>query len=158
MVTTLAALYNTRSARTATAYSDSSAIDAQNKASISAKAEADRIRAELVQTNSLISSTQGKIDSIPTDQTLSDNSQVLQGRLNAYLKDKRKYEDRLTVLQSIQDRPIDGSKVRRSDFYAFISGVLHINDPDKVEFFTGAIPSVFLEVITPIMLAVALFL
>jgi hypothetical protein len=158
MVTTLAALYNTRTARTGVGYANSKQMEQSMAMVNDARNEKVRIQNELLQVDGLISSTQAKIDSIGVDQTLSDTSQVLQGRLNRYLKDKKGYEDRLVVLQSILDRPVDSSKVSRSDFYSFIATIFHQNSPDKVEFLTGAIPSVFLEIVTPIMLGVALFL
>ena len=44
------------------------------------------------------SSTQAKIDAIPTSETLSPASQALVGRLNKYLKLKSDYESRLKIL------------------------------------------------------------
>lgn len=158
MITTLAALYNTRTSRTEVSYANQKANDDTNQKANDARIEALRINGELERTNALILSTQSKIDTIPAEATLSDISQTLQGRLNRYLKDKKSYEDRLVVLQSILSKPIDRSVVSRSDFYTFVAGIFHQNNPDKVEFLTGAIPAVFLEIVTPIMLGVALFL
>jgi hypothetical protein len=158
MVTTLAALYNTRTSRTEVSYANQKILTDNDKKANDARLETIRINGELERTNGLILSTQSKIDTIPTEDTLSDISQVLQGRLNRYLKDKKGYEDRLVVLQSILNKPVDSTIISRSDFYSFIAAIFHMDSSDKVEFFTGAIPSIFLEIVTPIMLGVALFL
>ena len=157
MITTLAALYNTRTVRTEVTYANKKTIGDIDKAANDARLEELRIKGELERINALILSTQSKIDTIPAEDTLSDIGQALQGRLNRYLKDKKTYEDRLVALQSVIAKPT-GVVASRDDFYSFIAGIFHQSDSDKVEFFTGAVPSVFLEIVTPIMLGVALFL
>jgi hypothetical protein len=74
------------------------------------------------------------------------------------LKLKSDYESRLKDLDAIISVPSNSAIPTRSDFYSFLSSVLGVVSPDTVEFFIGAIPSVFLELIAPIMIGVALFL
>jgi len=157
MITTLAALYNTKTERTKIEYAQENQNQSLSSLVMDARREKDRLQAEIIQTNGLISSTQEKIDSIKTEDTLSDTSQVLVSRLNKYLKQKDKYESRLAELDSIISKSSGEIKPQRQDFYSFLSGILK-TDNTNIEFWVGAIPAVFLEIISPVMLGLALFL
>jgi hypothetical protein len=156
MVTTTAALYNTRTVRTEAQYADTRNAEDHARLVSDARLEKVRIEKELLAVSGLVASTQGKIDQIPVAETLAPDSQTLVGRLNRYLSLKSGYEKRLAELDSIISRKID-AKVGRADFYSFLAGVFK-GDSANIEFLTGAIPSVFIEVIAPIMMGVALFL
>ena len=156
MTTTLAAMYNTRTDRTGGDYEQRAIGDEAARQSLEARGEKGRLEAEIVQLNVLINSTQAKIDAIPGDETLSETSQALVGRLNRYLKSKGEYESRISGLDRILLEP---RRVvpRRADFYSFLGGVLHV-DPGTVEFYCGVVPAVFLELTAPLMAMAAIFL
>jgi hypothetical protein len=157
MATTIAALYNTRTVRTGAQYElfqQSKNMDAQ---AAEAREEKKSLEASLRQINSFIADTQPKVAAISADDTLTPVSQTLIGRLERYLAQKRQYEGKVAeldkiILSSIQEKP-----TIRMDFYGFLADIFHSN-PDSIEFTTGAIPSIFLELVAPLMMGVALFL
>jgi hypothetical protein len=158
MVTTVSALYEGRSMKNQKEYENAriQESDAGHK-----KALEDALagyRAELSGANSLVSATQAKVDEIPSGETLSEPSQALVGRLNRYLADRRKIQGKI---DDVQDKLLAEDKVAagvsRADFYTFISRLLG-SAPEAVEFWTGALPAVFLDMVGPVMVAVVLFL
>lgn len=156
MVTTTAALYNTRTLRTEAQYATEKAVAEHARVVSDARSEKARIEKELLAVAGMVDSTQGKIDQIPVESTLDPSSQALVGRLNRYLALKKGYEIRLDALNAvISDKTL--AIGGRADFYSFLAGVFN-GDSANIEFLTQAVPAVFIEIIAPIMMGVALFL
>jgi hypothetical protein len=119
--------------------------------------EVRRIDKELDRLNREIDSTQGKIDAIPTEETLKADSQALMRRLNAAKREKGNYETgRKEAVGKIEK--IQGSGlVARKDMGSFLGGITGASR-DEVEFGLSCAPAILLDIVAPILSAVALFL
>lgn len=156
MLSTIAGIYN----------ANSEAINLKSTALISSQTDEDaryevaRIDAELVRLNAEIDATQAKVDSIAVSDTLKGDSQALMRRLNAAKKSKQDYETkRATAQGAIEAARATGytAETVREDFNSFM-GRIFKTDSGKIEFGMAAAPAVLLDVVAPILAAVALFL
>jgi len=159
MATTVAALYNSRSWNIED--DTLAAADATRATATLKEREADRKRIveQIASQEKLIASTQAKIDALTAEETVGTVSQTLQRRLNGYIADRKAYEAQLATNDEAIRVAREKSKnvSERNDIYSFLGGIFGI-PPTQAEFFTVSIPAVFLEVVAPVMIAVALFL
>jgi predicted nucleic acid-binding Zn-ribbon protein len=119
-----------------------------------------RIDTEIARLNKEIDSTQEKVDGIATEDTQRGDSQALMRRLNNAKREKQTYEkerkainDRLAEIRKAGHT----SEVVREDFNTFL-GRQFKTEPGRVEFGMAAAPAILLDVVAPILSAVALFL
>lgn len=156
MVTTMAAIYNghTWSA------SKIEEVSASEEAIQDAKSERDRIISDIEMDKSSISDTQAKIAQLDARETISGGAQILQRRLEKFqdklANDSRRLSETQVRLDASRGEQAKNSGAGR-DFYTFISSVIG-GKPSSVEFFASIIPAVFLELVAPIMVAVAFFI
>lgn len=156
MLSTISGIYNANSANIAK--TTSVIISATDYAD--ARAELVRIDEEISRINKEIDSTQTKVDLIPVEDTLKGDSQALMRRLNNAKKSKQDYEAQRSAAQDrIEDARASGNTTEtvRVGFNAFLAGRLKVS-PDAVEFGMAAAPAVLIDVVAPILSAVALFL
>jgi len=156
MLSTIAGIYN----------ANSEAINRKSTALISSQTDEDarqevaRIDSELSRLNAEIDATQAKVDSIAVSDTLKGDSQALMRRLNAAKKSKQDYETkRSTAKGVIEAARASGytAETVREDFNGFM-GRIFKTDSGKIEFGMAAAPALLLDVVAPILSAVALFL
>lgn len=156
MLSTIAGIYN----------ANSESINRRSAAIVSAQADADaraelkRIDDELARLNKEIDSTQEKVDSISVEDTLKGDSQALMRRLNSAKKSKQDYEAKRATAQGIIEAARatgNTSATVREDFNAFLGRRFRI-EGGSVEFGMAAAPALLLDVVAPILSAVALFL
>jgi Skp family chaperone for outer membrane proteins len=156
MLSTIAGIYN----------ANSDAINRKSSALISSQIDEDarqevrRIDAELSRLNAEIDATQAKVDTISVSDTLKGDSQALMRRLNNAKRSKQDYEAQRakasTVIEAARATGNTAETVRE-DFNAFLGRQLRM-DPGRVEFGMAAAPALLLDVVAPILSAVALFL
>lgn len=156
MLSTIAGIYN----------ANSESINRRSAAIVSAQSDTDaraelaRISEELSRLNREIDSTQAKVDAIPTEDTLKPDSQALMRRLNNAKRGKQDYETQYKEAQKrIEAARATGSTAAtvREDFNVFLGRQFKI-DAGTVEFGMAAAPALLLDVVAPILSAVALFL
>jgi Skp family chaperone for outer membrane proteins len=156
MLSTIAGIYN----------ANSDAINRKSSALISSQSDEDarqevrRIDAELSRLNAEIDATQAKVDTISVSDTLKGDSQALMRRLNNAKRSKQDYEtQRAKAVAVIEAARATGNTAEtvREDFNAFLGRQLRM-DPGRVEFGMAAAPALLLDVVAPILSAVALFL
>jgi Skp family chaperone for outer membrane proteins len=156
MLSTIAGIYN----------ANSDAINRKSSALISSQSDEDarqevrRIDAELSRLNAEIDATQAKVDTISVSDTLKGDSQALMRRLNNAKRSKQDYEaQRAKAVETIEAARVTGNTAEtvREDFNAFLGRQLGM-DPGRVEFGMAAAPALLLDVVAPILSAVALFL
>jgi Skp family chaperone for outer membrane proteins len=156
MLSTIAGIYN----------ANSDAINRKSSALISSQSDEDarqevrRIDAELSRINAEIDATQAKVDTISVSDTLKGDSQALMRRLNNAKRSKQDYEaQRAKASAVIEAARATGNTAEtvREDFNAFLGRQLRM-DPGRVEFGMAAAPALLLDVVAPILSAVALFL
>lgn len=156
MLSTIAGIYN----------ANSESINRRSAAIVSAQSDTDaraelaRISEELSRLNREIDSTQAKVDAIPTEDTLKPDSQALMRRLNNAKRGKQDYETQYKEAQKrIEAARATGSTAAtvREDFNVFLGRQFKI-DAGAVEFGMAAAPALLLDVVAPILSAVALFL
>lgn len=159
MVTTVAALYNSRSWNLDVQQISSS--EASRSAATLKERTADRTRliASIATQEALIASTQGKIDAVALEDTAKTDSQILIKRLNGYLAAKTSYERELQAVNAdiIAARGNAKQTDQRKDIYVFLGEKMKM-DPTLAEFYTVMLPAVFLEVVAPVMVAIVMFL
>lgn len=156
MLSTIAGIYSANSANIAKA--SSVIISATDYAD--ARAELDLIDEEIRRLNKEIDSTQAKVDAIAVEDTLKGDSQALMRRLNNAKKSKQDYEAKRSEAQGrIKEARASGNTTEtvRVGFNAFLAGRLGVS-PDAVEFGMSAAPAILIDVVAPILSAVALFL
>jgi len=156
MLSTIAGIYNANS----DAINRKSVAIVSAQSDIDARAELKRIDAELERLNKEIDSTQIKVDSISVSDTLQGDSQALMRRLNNAKRSKQDYEaQRKTANVAIESARATGNTrgTVREDFNAFL-GRQFETDPGRVEFIMAASPALLLDIVAPILSAVALFL
>jgi Skp family chaperone for outer membrane proteins len=156
MLSTIAGIYN----------ANSDAINRKSSALISSQSDEDarqevrRIDAELSRLNAEIDATQAKVDTISVSDTLKGDSQALMRRLNNAKRSKQDYEAQRakasTVIEAARATGNTAETVRE-DFNAFLGRQLGM-DSGRVEFGMAAAPALLLDVVAPILSAVALFL
>jgi len=157
MMSTIAGLYNARTQAVKT----ESVVNAENDTNLrlleSAKVERIRLEKEIDRLNREIDANLAKSSSpFSTKQQVNTADYYVQkGK-----KDRVDYEAKLSKI-SIELSRLDSivivTKVDRQDFYSFIAGLFGWN-ADALEFSFAAFPSLFLDIIAPVMLGVALFL
>ena len=159
MVTTTAALYNTHSWRIQNVSTEARLSQVAQSSLDGYLSEQKRLTGEIAIQDQLILQTQEKIATLSASDTLGDTSQVLQGRILGYQRVRQSYEGSLARINAEIDKARTDASVapERQDFYGFI-GRIFKGDPAMVEFMTASIPAVFLEIVAPVMVAVALFL
>ena len=156
MLSTIAGIYN----------ANSEAINRKSVALVSAqddkdaRAELVRIDSEIERLNAEIDSTQAKVDGIAVANTLKGDSQALMRRLNNAKKSKQDYEAKRSAAQTRIDAARasgNTSATVREDFNAFLGRRFNV-EPGAVEFVMAAAPALLLDIVAPILSAVALFL
>lgn len=156
MVSTITRVYNVNSEN----INKKAAAITSAQSDADARAELVRIDAEINRLNKEIDSTQLKVDAIAVEDTLKGDSQALMRRLNSAKKDKVAYEGRRAEAQKRIDqaRALGYTAATvREDFNAFLGRQLG-TDPGKVEFAIASAPAILIDVVAPILSAVALFL
>lgn len=156
MLSTVAGIYN---ANTSLLSKNTVAIVASN-AYLEYKEERDRLRIEIDRLNKEIDSTQSKIDSIGAEDTTGMQSQTLMGRLNRAKSQKQGYEkDYAEISKKIEGIRETGNTAEtvRADFSSFVGKVLGM-DAGRVEFAMASAPALLIDIVVPILMAVALFL
>jgi hypothetical protein len=156
MLSTVAGIYN---ANSASINRQAESIIESNEYAL-AREEVGRIDTEIARLNKEIDSTQEKVDGIATEDTQRGDSQALMRRLNNAKREKQTYEkerkainDRLAEIRKAGHT----SEVVREDFNTFL-GRQFKTEPGRVEFGMAAAPAILLDVVAPILSAVALFL
>jgi len=157
MMSTVAGLYNARSESVKT----ETVVNADNDKNIrlldDAKAESARLTKEIERLNREIDLNLAKSANplMSKAQINTADYYVQKGK-----KDRADYESKLAISNKEVARLNDVTiitKVDREDFYTFIALLFGFNS-EVVEFLFAAFPSIFLDIIAPVMLGVALFL
>lgn len=156
MLSTIAGIYN---ANSESINAKAERIIQSNEYEIQ-RQEISRIDSEIARLNKEIDSTQSKVDGIATEDTQKGDSQALMRRLNNAKREKQTYEkERKAIndrLAEIRKRG-NTSEVVREDFNTFL-GRQFKAEPGRVEFGMAAAPALLLDVVAPILAAVALFI
>lgn len=157
MMSTIAGLYNARSS----AIKTETVVNADNDKNLrlleSAKSESLRLSKEIDRLNREIDANLAKSASPFSSKAQVNTADyyVQKGK-----KDRLEYEKNLSKI-NVEVSRLESitivTKVDRQDFYSFIAGLFGWN-AEFIEFCFAAFPACFLDVIAPVMLAVALFL
>jgi len=157
MMSTIAGLYNARSS----AIKIESVVNLENNKNLrlleSAKSESLRLSKEIDRLNREIDANLAKSASPFSSKAQINTADyyVQKGK-----KDRADYEAKLSIIVKEVSR-LDSiaivTKVDRKDFYSFVAGLFGW-DADALEFVFASFPAVFLDVIAPVMIGVALFL